>query len=102
MGGGGVAKTFTEAGRDIRREGSRAVKRTKQAISPSNLLPDFPVPPELPDEPDLGIGLEERNALIARLRRQAIRGGGIKATTVTGAGGVTNRTPVTRRRLSGV
>lgn len=42
-----------------------------------------------------------KNALIDRIRRQAIRGGGIKDTIKTSPRGVINRLPVNIKRLTG-
>lgn len=65
--------------------------------------PEFP-DSTLPEEPETDPAQDAllRQALVDRIRRDSIRGGGQQATIKTGPLGVTERAPVIRKILTGV
>lgn len=61
-------------------------------------FPDFPEPPQMDSADDL----LAQQAIISRIRRQAIRGGGIRSTIKTSPQGIIGITPIIKKRLTGV
>jgi hypothetical protein len=96
------------AGREIKKVGGRLgevdpfriIPKTKEALGLDVELPEFPEFPE-PPQVDAGQDALLRAAIIDRIRREAIRGTGRRATIATSPLGITTPAATRRPRATG-